>query len=198
MDPRPYGACLVALLAWVAMSCAAPEAAPPTEQLPLQESALAVGGDLEAGARTVAEYALTEEELQEMAAACDDAEGIPLDGDEPCPSVMEFRAGCSASPICLTVFETTESGVVSGYLEVTDTRESGAECGSDPRGVCLRVGLSDQGLERFVTPVPPVTPTGTPAETPTGTPLEPSTATPTPPATPTGPTPSAVTASATP
>lgn len=164
-----------------------------TEPLPLQESALAVGGDVADKATPVGSVALTAEQMDKIADRCKGAEGIPLeDGD--CTNVEELVLGssCGPSPICLTVYDIRGlDALAAGYVEVTDRRPAASRCDSDPGQVCLRVGVTEAVVARLAgtsptstTPSPSETPTETPSETATETATEtPSeTATETPPA----------------
>jgi cell division septation protein DedD len=139
----------------------------PTEQLPLQESGLAVGGDVEESATKVGEFSATQDQLEDIAEACKGAQGIPIEGDDPCSEVQEipFRP-CGPRDICVEIFKVESAGFVSaGYVEVSDRREASSLCESDPEEVCLRIGLTAPALAQL-TPATPTTETPT-TETPT-------------------------------
>ncbi len=175
---------------------ATPEPTAQTEHLPLQKSGLAVGGDVEARATKVGEFPVSQAELTKIAKVCEGAQGIPVEGGDPCVAVQElpFRP-CGPFDICVEIFAVRSAGFAgAGYAEVSDRRGTESLCESDPEAVCLRVGLTSPALARLTTLTPTATPTtqaptetpttGGPSPTPPGpTPSEP---TPGPPQAPTG------------
>jgi hypothetical protein len=173
-------ALLVGALTWTLVSCAGQQAESPspTEPLPLQKSGLVVGGDVEANATKVREFPTTEAQLKSMAEACQDAQGIPLEGTDPCLQVVEgppVPPTCGPFDICVEIFAVDSAGfAAAGYVEVTDRRDTGSQCESDPEAVCLRVGVTAQAFEGLTAATgTPATDTPAPTETTataTGTP----------------------------
>jgi hypothetical protein len=156
---------LAATMLLVATSCGGDddEVLPEATTLPLHDSALAVGGDVQAQAEDVLEVEISEEELERLAGSCADTLLIPVsDGDE-CPAgIPAIGELCGPKVICLRVYRVSEAAdfALEGYIEVTDTREGESLCAADPAGVCMRIGLETaEVLDEIVLP------TGSPAET---------------------------------
>ena len=164
---RKASVCTVALLAWALTSCAGQQQ-PATESLPLQESGLAVGGDVEANATKVVESAITPAQLEEIQKRCRDAEGIPLEGGDSCARVVEIgQRPCGPRDICVRIYAVEDSDfAAAGYVEVTDHRTAGSLCDSDPKAVCMRLGMTEQALKHFSTTESPSTESPT-TESPT-------------------------------
>jgi hypothetical protein len=163
-----------AVVLMAAAACAAP--ASETEPLPLQDSAIVVADDVRDDATVVAEYAVTEEELIEIQAACADAEAVPLEDGEACVRIMEIRFDECTPPFeyCLRVYDAENlDASYAGWAEVVEGETDGTLCEDGPSSVCLRVGLTPEAL-RVVAPGPtdPTTTTPSPTETSptTGTP----------------------------
>jgi hypothetical protein len=173
---RSVVAFVVVVLTWALVSCAGEQADSPaeprplTESLPLQESGLAVGGDVEAHSTKLLEAKITQAQLERFEDACRDAQGIPLEGSDSCPLVQEIPAPqpCGPIDICVEIFAVNDAGFApAGYVQVTDRRETGSQCESDPEAVCLRVGVTAQVLEELTETTP--TATTSTATTPTAT-----------------------------
>jgi hypothetical protein len=145
----------------------------------LQESGLAIGGDVEASATKVGEFPATQAQLEDIAEACKGAQGIPIEGDDPCPEVQEIRFHpCGPFDICVEIFKVESAGFASaGYVEVSDRRQTSSLCESEPEAVCLRVGLTAPALAELTPETPTPTPTTEtpPTETPTPTTTPPTT-----------------------
>lgn len=160
----PLGAAILMVVASVGCAAGGSE----TVQLPMQESGLVVDGELERASTQVAEYAVSEEELLEIEAACADAEGIPLEAGASCPTLIEgppVPRPCTPLDICVHVLDTEGAELASaGYVEVVDGRQGDSLCSSAPGAVCLRFGLTEAALEE-VAPSPTEPPSGEP---PTG------------------------------
>jgi hypothetical protein len=136
-----------------------------TETLPLQESALVVDEDVRESSTQVTEYALTEDQLREFEAGCDDAEGVPLEVGHSCRTLMEGPpVGCSRFGICLRIYDVEAVGSpLAGYAEIVDGRQGGSLCDEASRSVCMRVGLTDEALASVARPSPTPSPTTTDA-----------------------------------
>lgn len=135
------------------------EVLPVATTLPLQESALAVGGDVQAQAEDVIEVGISQEQLEEIALACRDTQAIPLSEDRPCETILRPLIGgdgssapCRLTNICVKVFDIADAGFATeGYVEITDNRPGESLCAADPEGTCLRIGLETAAvLDRIV------------------------------------------------
>ena len=184
MRRRGLGGC-AAVVVTAAAACGG--SASETEPLPLQESAVVIEDDVREDATVVAEYAVTDEQLAEIEAACDDAEAVPLEDGEACVRIMELRFDECTPPFdfCVRVYDVEHlDASYAGWAEVVEGDTGGSVCEEGPGSVCLRVGLSEGALTRVVRP-DPTDPTTSP--TPTESPTT-DTASPTPTPSPTEPT----------
>ncbi len=141
-----------------------------TEPLPLQESAVVVEDDVRANATQVGEFAVTEEQLGEIEAACADAEAVPLEDGQACLRIMEIRFDDCEPPFdfCLRVYDVERvDAPFAGWVEVIEGESGESLCEDGPGAVCLRVGLSPEALTSVVDPGPtePTTTGTTPTET---------------------------------
>jgi hypothetical protein len=162
-----------------AVACAAP--ASETEPLPLQESAIVVEDDIRDDAAVVAEYAVTEQELREIRAACADAEAVPLEDGEACLRIMEARFDeCTPGfEFCLRVYDAEGlDAAYAGWAEVVEGESGTSLCEGGPGQACLRVGLTSEAL-RVVEPGP-TDPTTSPSPTETSPTTSPTTGPPSP------------------
>jgi hypothetical protein len=174
-----------------------------TTSYPLQETGLAVGGDVQTRATDRISVGLTEEQVRTIQDACEETVEIASPGDDcleqavrtllrsilpsgPLPS--GFFPSCGPPlPFCLKVheFSVADQQVLGahGYLEVVEEAPAGPLCGSDPGGVCLRLGArTAEVLEQVVDPgtgtsSSPVTDTSSTATSETTTDSSKSTAT---------------------
>lgn len=144
-----------------------------TASLPLQEGGLAVGGDVQSRATDVVSGGLTEEQVRHLEEVCRDVAEITPATDKPCPGIIPRKLPPCGPPLlyCLKVraYGDVDQDVLGdgGYVEVVEERPGRPRCGSDPAGVCLRVGArTEETLDRVVeeggvptTPSPSPTPT---------------------------------------
>jgi hypothetical protein len=152
-----------------------------TTSLPLQETALAIGGDVQTRATDLVSVGLTEEQVHEIEAKCKGAAEISPSDDKPCTTTFIPRQGqlpgdwppCGPSfSFCLTVHAYSEADQqvlgAHGYVEIVEEEPDGPLCGADPAGVCLRLGArTAETLDRVVDPVQETT-SSSPSESLTG------------------------------
>lgn len=128
--------------------------------LPLQSSGLAVGGDVQSRATDVLERGITEEQAAAIAEACGDAAEIANDGAERCLQIVRQvfegsnRSCAGTLTHCLSAFDVSSISNLSydGYVEITDQRTDGSECGAVQGNVCFRLGVATSALlSRVVT-----------------------------------------------
>lgn len=156
-----------------------------TTSLPLQDGGLDVGGDLQSQATDVHAASISDEQAEQIGAACDGvSEVADTGGSDPAERCFDIAqlvfdagaAGCTQPGPCLRVYEVgdLEGFDGSGVVEVVDTRTSGSLCGEDASGVCVRVGLDtpellvelvDGSAPTTSTPPPPSDSTTTPSTT---------------------------------
>ena len=146
--------------------------APSTTPLPFQESGLVLEEGVEQHATKRAEYALSDQEMKDIAKACADAQGIPLGGSDPCTKVMENRSPqpCGRLTPCLEVYEVNTAGfAAAGYAQITDPRPRHSLCAAG-NALCLRVGVKARMLDRLAkisdAPTPSPDPTPAPSQSP--------------------------------
>lgn len=187
---RRRSSAAVVLLALLLSGCAggSKQPAPGTTRLPLQSSALAIGGDLQSRATDVTESRLTEAELKAIADACGKAVEIPTSEGDPCrrvmegphPDVMQCRP---ILDICLKKYAVANLDLkVAAVVEVVDPRPGSSQCKSAPGSLCLRLGVrKSEAADRIVTTRASTATTapGTATATPTATATSTGTATPT-------------------
>lgn len=147
----------VAMIVLLVSSCGGgtePNAAA-TTALPMQEAGLVLEEGVEQQAEKVAEYPISEQELEEIAEECADAQGVPLGGDDPCLQVMEFRfdpdaRACGRFAPCLEVYSVEAEGfAASGYLQISDPRPRHSLCSDAADALCLRVGVEEPAIEHL-------------------------------------------------
>jgi hypothetical protein len=210
---RQFAVVMMTTAIFVLASCGGGQSEPTSTSLPLQAKGLAVGGDVQAGATKIARFSITKKQLEAIIKACNEDVVIPAAGADTCrstmasaiaESVVEVPASDGEVPsqpasrgLFLQVLGATNSAGLPavGYLEVVDSRHTGALCNADPGHVCLRVGIAtDKALSSLLKSAPtpssssPATPTTatptsgdtdtTPTPTPTPT-LDSTTSTPT-------------------
>jgi hypothetical protein len=171
-----FGTILATAAVLAATACGADDEAANagTTVLPLQESALAVGGDVQADAADVIQLELTQEQLAQLAEVCGEVLEIPLSGGDPCKQLLSGHidgggvGSCRLASICLKVYNASQLDfAMAGYVEITDTRPAGSLCVADPERACLRIGVRTTAvLDEIATTS---TPTGTATETGTTT-----------------------------
>ena len=144
-----------------------------TTSYPLQETGLAVGGDVQTRATDRISVGLTEEQVRTIQDACEETVEIASQGDDcleqavrlllreilPSGSLPSgpFSSCGPPRPFCLKVheFSVADQQVLGarGYLEVVEEEPAGPLCGSDPGGVCLRLGArTAEVFEQVVDP----------------------------------------------
>ena len=122
-----------------------------TEPLPLQESALVIDDDVRSNSTEVAEFAVTEEQMERVQEACADAEAVPLEDGDACSRLMNLLLeGCDPPfDFCVRVFDVDRvDAPYAGWAEVVEGESGRSLCEDGPDGVCLRVGLSREVLTR--------------------------------------------------
>lgn len=130
-----------------------------TTALPMQEAGLVLEEGVEEQAEKVAEHPISEQELEEIAQECADAQGVPLGGDDPCLQRMEFRfdadsRACGRFAPCLEVYAVEARGfAASGYLQISDPRPRHSLCSDAADALCLRVGVEKPALEHLASAV---------------------------------------------
>jgi hypothetical protein len=145
-----------------------------TTSLPLQEKALAVGGDVQNRATDVVEAGLTQKQLDEIAQACRDNVGVVASRDNCADgfSTIPFLAPCGPPlPFCVHVhaFDPRDQKALGehGYIEVTEEDPRGPTCGGEAGGVCMRLGASTAAVLDEVTHATPPKTTTPPTTTST-------------------------------
>lgn len=119
----------------------------PTVSLPLQETGLAVGGDVQSQATDVLRRGITEEQAKQIAEACAGAAEIANASQDCALAIIEAikRSGlCGRLGFCLEVFDVSSLAGLryDGYVEIVEDRPEKSLCGTGPRSLCLRVATS--------------------------------------------------------
>jgi hypothetical protein len=149
-----------------------------TSSLALQSDAPVWGGDAQPATTDVVRRAITVQQAKEIAKACSDAPAeLPNSGADTCEKKIQraipaLYSPCTIRDLCIEVVRVPKGQVAQpdGFIQIVDMRPGKPLCSSRPDGLCFRVGVQDQVLQRVTSLAPSVaTPTSTACPTPTDT-----------------------------